>query len=142
MPISIFYRESNLTVDVTTWMSGGNKRTPSIKQSWSKNFSGLLKYAGLSAPTRNKIVKPESYLLITIKTNFKSGPAWPTCYYLQKEYRNVTFFKQKKTYRPDETWLSEYFDLYPLIWFSRNTPPTVRKLFLKVSFNILIACFW
>ena len=54
MAISIFYRESHLAVDVTTLTSGGSKRQPSIKQSWSKNSSGLLKYAGPSAPTRDK----------------------------------------------------------------------------------------
>ena len=72
----------HLSVDVNTLTSGGNKRPPSIKQSWSENSSGLLKYAGPSAPTRNNNVKQESYLLITTKINYKS--------------MNITFVKQRK----------------------------------------------
>ena len=93
----------------------------SIKQSWSKNTSDLLKYAGPYAPTRNKNVKQESYILITTKTNCKSGSAWPTCFRWQKEWRNVAFFKQRETYRADETLFSECFGLCPFIWFSQNT---------------------
>ena len=33
MAISIFYKESDLVVDVSTLTPGGNKRLPSIKQS-------------------------------------------------------------------------------------------------------------
>ena len=140
--ISIFYRELHLAVDVTTLPPGSNKRPPWIKYGWSKNSSGLLQYGSFSVPTSNKNVKRESYILITTKTNCKSGPAWPTCFHLPIEWRNVTFFKQRKTCRPDETWLLEYFGLCPFIWFTQNPPPTVKKLFLNDNVNdMLIACF-
>ena len=69
MAISIFYRESHLVIDVTTLTPGSNKRPPSITQNCSETFSGLLKHAGPSAPTRNKNVKRKSYIHITTKTN-------------------------------------------------------------------------
>ena len=59
---------------------GCNKRPSSIKQWWSER--SLLNYAGPSAPIRNKNVKRESYILITAKTNCKSGPTWPACFRL------------------------------------------------------------
>ena len=78
------YYFSHIAGDVNTLTSGSNKRPPSIKQSWCENSSGLLKYAGPSAPTRNNNIKRESYLLITSKINSKSGPARPTYFPYRK----------------------------------------------------------
>ena len=89
------------------------KKPPQLNKAEVKTLQVCWSMQVLLSPTRNKNVKRESCILITTKTNRKSGPTWSICFRLQKEWRNVTFFKQRKTYMPDETRLSEYFGLCP-----------------------------